>query len=101
MCRPGFSRLFVHHRLGVAVVRTDKHLPIHFFDRLHHPSDAFVDAGDGLNGGFLITCVAYHIRVGEICDDHIILPGADLFDQGITYLFRAHLRTQVISRRLR
>ena len=43
----------------------------------------------------------YHVWIGKVNDDHIILPGLNCPGKFIAYLVRAHLRFQIIGGNLR
>ena len=101
MSRPGLSRTVVDHLLRVSMVRADEHLAAHFLQRLHSASHTAVHGLDGLHRRRDHARMAYHIRVREIDDNHIVFICLDGLHQTVAHLGSAHLGLQVVGRHLR
>ena len=101
MCCPGLACLIINHHLGIAVIRADKHLTACLFHCLNRASHAAVYGLNSLYCSRNHTGMAYHIRVREVDDNHIVLIRLNGLYQLVADSRSAHFGLQVISCYLR
>ncbi len=95
---PGF---IINQLLRIAVVCADKHLSVYFLNGIHCLAHALVYCLNRLDRSGLHAGMPYHVRVGKVNDNHIVLSGLNSLYQIVTHLISAHLRFQVVGRNLR
>ena len=95
------ASLIIHKLLRIAVVCADKQNSVGFFNRFYSSPHTCIHGLDRLDCGALHACVAYHIRICEVNDDHIVFSRTNSLYQLIAHLRRAHLRLKVVSGNLR
>ena len=87
---PGLARLIINQLLGIAVIGTDKQDTAGFLYRLNRSSHAGIHCLNRLDRGILNAGMAYHIRICEVDDYHIVLIRFNCLHQFITNLGCAH-----------
>ena len=73
MCGPWLTVLIVDHHISITMISDDHHLATDLLDGIDNLSDCMIHHLDGLHSRWNHTGMADHIRVCEVCDDHIVL----------------------------
>ena len=63
----------IGHLFNVTVIGGDQAMAAHAGQRVDNAADAAIDEFDCLNRGVEVAGVAYHIAVGKIADDQVIV----------------------------
>ena len=101
MSSPWLTGLIIYKLFCITVVSADKELSVNLFDCLYSLSYTLINSLNSLDRSCLDTCVANHIRVCEVDDDHIIFIRFDCLNKFLANFRCAHLRLHVIGRNLR
>ena len=101
MSSPWLTGIIIYKLFCITVVSADKELSVNLFDCLYSLSYTLINSLNSLDRSCLDTCVANHIRVCEVDDDHIIFIRFDCLNKFLANFRCAHLRLHVIGRNLR
>ena len=101
MRRKASAVFIINQLLRIAVIRTDKHLPVRLLQSVHSPAHAGVYRADRFYRRVKHSGMPNHVRICKIDNNYVVLAGFDCFYQLIAYGRRAHFRLQIIRRNLR
>ena len=83
--------------VSIAVVGDDDSLVVVSLSCLNNLLNAVVDSVNSLGDSVVDTSVAYHVAVGEVDNDEVVLLSLDSTNELVLNLVCAHLRLQVVS----
>ena len=91
------AAVIIDHLLDIAVVGCHQHLAADCFKRIHHLLQGRINRFNRLNCRRYDAGMPYHVAIGVIADDDIILAAEDSIDQMTGDFGKASFRLQVIS----
>ena len=95
------SAIGIDSIVAVAVVSDDDNLVVVLECGIHHLVHAYIYRLYGFHDSVVHACVSYHVAVGEVERDIVVLLRVEGLAQRFGNLGRGHLRLQVVGRYLR
>ena len=83
--------------IGITMVGNDDSLVVVGLSCLDNVLDTVVNSPNGLGNGIVNTSVTYHITIGEVNNDEVVLVLVDSCHQLVLYFISRHLRLQVVG----
>ena len=86
--------------VAVAMVGNDEHLIVASLGSLNYIVAAEIDGLDSLPDGWLDTCMTYHVAIGEVAGNEVVLLRLDSIDELVLHDEGRHLGLQIVGSNL-
>ena len=86
--------------VAVAVVGNDEHLVVASLGSLYHVMAAEIDGLDSLLDGWINSRMTYHIAIGEVAGNEVVLLRLDSIDELVLHDECRHLGLQIVGSNL-